>query len=898
MDWQRLEQLYGEAMSLSAEARKRFLAVLAHTEPLLYREIKSLLKHSADAAEKVQGVLDRAVTTDPAKLVQNVTQTMTVDWIGQYFGPYRIARKIASGGMGTVFEAVREDEVSKRVALKVAASAIGSPGWTERFRQERQILAGLEHPNIARFLDGGSSPDGLPYFAMEFVEGEPVTDFITTNNVGLEKRLRLFLKICAAVSYAHQNLIIHRDLKPNNILVTAGGEPKLLDFGVAKLLSPVEAGDPAGVPQTVPMLTPAYCAPEQLTNERITTRTDVHLLGLILSEMLTGEPVRRPNEFSPAEFIEEVCHKPVSAPSVIASRRNLVALAGKLEGDLDTIALKATAIEPGRRYESVDLLAEDVRRYLADEPIEARPASFAYLAGKFAKRHWMPLTAGVLLLASLTAGVVLLAWQARVAERRFQLARDIANTLLFDIHDQVRAMPGASSLRGQLSATSVRYLDALAKEAGRNWTLRRELAEGYLRLSRAKLALREPSAEILDASSRGIALIEGMPQDEEARASLLEAELRVARGLQLRDRGEFDSAAQDYRRVLQITACPADPKRGCLAHLEALEELTDIAVIQRDWPRFDGLLASLAHALQAARRVLGEKSHAYRELRAGIMLVRSRISKADREGAVKTALSLLPLARQVEQQLPSDADTDVESTLVRYYIHLAEHHPASSATDNSQRVVFANKAVEFAKKIKALDPTNTLADSRLAAASLILAQSYQNHSPAAAAAWYDSALSAHLTLFGNDPASVTYNAKLMETAIMYARYLLNEKQPGRALAMAERVAATANLLWSTGLKPQLRNPAFQKLQARWWIANEATRVNSPLAPSLWREAVTDAERLLADSPNDAGVRTCAALVFENQPQDSHRKRALSLWQDLAREFPDNSFLRKRAEQAA
>src|SRR5439155_13911750 len=415
--------------------RAQWLDDLSTSDPALARELASLLEFDASAGQHLRSIMDRVVA-DAAR---------PQHWPGQ-FGAYRVLRTIGSGGMGTVFEAVREQDYHKRVALKVAASAIGTPAWVDRFQQERQILAGLDHPYIARFLDGGASAEGLPYFAMELVEGEPITDYVRNRKLGLRERIELFRKVCAAVSYAHQSLVVHRDLKPANILVTVEGEPKLLDFGLAKLQSPLEPN--LGLTQTaLPLLTPAYCSPEQVLGGKITTRVDVYLLGLVLFEVLTGSQAHQLGGSSPAELQHVISDGLPPVPSARSMHDGDSALARSLRGDLDTIVVKALQKDPAGRYQSVDELNDDLGRYLDGRPILARPAAWGYRAAKFLRRNWIPASAAAAVILALMGGALAFAWQARIAERRFGLARRLANVLLFDIHDKVQAMPGAIDLR-------------------------------------------------------------------------------------------------------------------------------------------------------------------------------------------------------------------------------------------------------------------------------------------------------------------------------------------------------------------------------------------------------------------------------------------------------------------
>ena len=339
--WQRLMDLFETALEMPSEQRQAFLDAAAGGDAELRGQVEGMLAQEPLAgsrlSEVIGGVADTAALGNP--------------WLERRFGPYRIVREIGRGGMGIVFEAVRDDnEYRKRVALKIA------PGWhdpervAERFRRERQILAELEHPNIARFLDGGAER-GLPYFAMELVEGIPITEHCRSLGLSSRQRVDLFLQVCAAVHYAHQVLVIHRDIKPSNILVTPGGVPKLLDFGVAKILQD-PSGD-SGATTGRMMWTPDYASPEQVRGGSVTTRTDVYALGLLLFEMLTGQRGQVADSSSPLAFDRSICETELPPASRTAAQSGDPETARLLAGDLDTILAKATRKEPGQRYESV-----------------------------------------------------------------------------------------------------------------------------------------------------------------------------------------------------------------------------------------------------------------------------------------------------------------------------------------------------------------------------------------------------------------------------------------------------------------------------------------------------------------------------------------------------------------
>src|SRR4029453_5319211 len=390
--WQRLEELFHRVLELPPEARAARLAEAGGDDLDLRAEVNRLLHSHAEATSFVR---------DAAAGVEHVAATIMPE--AAHIGAYRIVRELGRGGMGTVYLGERADaQFEMRVAVKLIKRGMDTDAVLQRFRHERQILAGLEHPTIARLLDGGTTDEGLPYFVMEYVDGQPIDEYCRTHQLSLEQRLRLFLRVCEAVQYAHQGLVVHRDLKPSNILVTAAGEPKLLDFGIAKLLRP-QVGEESEdqTASVVRLLTPDFASPEQVRGDRVTTASDVYALGVVLYEVLSGRRPYRLKGGTAAQLERAILERDVEAPSTALARD----LRRQLRGDLDNVVLKALRKDPAERYATAAELADDVRRYLDGFPVRAAPDRPAYRIAKFLRRHHAAVTAGAAGVFGLVAGL-------------------------------------------------------------------------------------------------------------------------------------------------------------------------------------------------------------------------------------------------------------------------------------------------------------------------------------------------------------------------------------------------------------------------------------------------------------------------------------------------------------
>ena len=627
----RVERLFHEAWELPAEARGDFLAGACEGDAKLLEAVGRLL----EAAGRVKN--------KPAwnfAAIENEAWELSKEREDTALERYRLIERIGSGGMGVVYKALRADEeFSKLVAIKIVqhgADELGHEAVLQRFRQERQILASLEHPNIARLLDGGSTPEGLPFLAMEFVEGAPIDRYLSQRKAAEREILEIFRTLCSAVSYAHQKLVVHRDLKPANILVTAEGTPKLLDFGIAKLLdgSGEKTNTGAGA------LTPVYASPEQVRGEAITTATDVYSLGVLLYELLTG---RRPyrETGSALEMAQAIC---TETPAPMAS-----GAARRISTDLENIVQKALRKEPDRRYVSVEQFSEDIRRYLDGYPVTARPDTRGYRARKFAGRNKAAIGLAAVIVITLLGGIAATAWQAHLANERFQDVRELADAYLFEFHDAIKDLPGSTPARQLVVTRGMQYLDKLAQQRGNDDSLSRDLGKAYLQVASVQGAPNTPSlgdrVGALASDRKALALLEPLeakaPQNEETGDELSDAYRSIAELLQYS--GDLKGAAASYRRS------------------EALLER---------------LAAARPHSIELRTRL------AYTEMFLGSLLGNNEISNlGDTKGAMELSQKSRVLLEALVKERP--AERELRASLSSIYQRLAAMDQALDHKDKA-----------------------------------------------------------------------------------------------------------------------------------------------------------------------------------------------------------------------
>ena len=627
--WRAIEPLLDRLLEVREEDRPALAETLSGEDEELRTELLALLA----AAKAPGGILDRSAGSYLRGLADEPGLGSAP--IGERVGSWRIEREIGRGGMGVVYLAARADGAfEQRAALKLLRRGIDTDEVLERFRRERQILARLEHPHIGRLLDGGATPEGRPYFAMEYVEGDPITAWCDSRSLGIEARLRLFLDVCHAVEYAHRNLVVHRDLKPSNILVTANGSVKLLDFGIAKLLG-VGEGEGDMTAPGLRAMTPRYAAPEQIRGEPATTSTDTYALGLVLFDLLVGGSPYRLERHTEAELEKAILQQDVEAPSRAAKSRGEAAvrrgatperLARRLRGDLDAITLWALHKEPQRRYPTAEALARDVRQHLAGRPIHARPDTLSYRTGKFVGRHRVSVAAAALVMVSVLTGLMGTLWQARLVRHESRKADAVKSFLvsLFRVSDPSQSRGEQVTARELLGRGASRVETELAREPEIQAELLGTLAEVYQRLGMNEQALA--------LSEKTLAIT----RDVYGPRHLAVATASRTRGMALLAKGEPKNAAPLLRQALDLHRDLLGSK-----HAEVAEDLDGLAMVARGEGRQDEAESLTREALEMRRGLFGDgKLELTDSLNNLAMVLRERGRLGEAEPLYRDALAI------------------------------------------------------------------------------------------------------------------------------------------------------------------------------------------------------------------------------------------------------------------
>ncbi len=624
--FRRVKEIFNAALDLESSDRQAFVDNACGSDEVLRGRVWDLL-----AADEATGnPLDETVAGLGARL-------LTASAAGQRIGPHRLLREIGRGGMGTIYLAVRDDgEYREEVAIKLIRNGLDNDGIVRRFRQERQILANLHHPNIARVLDGGLTELGLPYFVMEYIDGQPIDQYCDSHRLSTAQRLDLFLSVCGAVQAAHGRLVVHCDLKPSNILVTKDGIPKLLDFGIARLLDTGDTSGSTTLTASGRMMTPEYASPEQVRGETLSTASDVYSLGGVLYRLLTGRRPYRIETSSRYEIERAVCEqKPEKLSVAIVRSRDEDSdsletlskmscttperLRRQLSGDLDNIALKALSKQPEQRYASADQLAEDLRRHQRGLPVLARQPTFRYRTTKFIRRHWVGVSATMLIAASLLGGIAATSHQAQVARSREVTAEETLQFLLelFESNDPYAAEFGTLTLRDVFENGAELITDELRSEPLARARVMDTLGEIY-----RKLGLFDQSRPLLEeALATRRRLLRGARADEEVSASLQHL------GMLHLNRGRLEKAEMALVEALELRK-----KRLGEMSLETSDSLNGLGLVRQEQGRLAEASAFFRRALTVRRRLLGDdhlKATASLNNLAGVLRLEGELEEAE-----------------------------------------------------------------------------------------------------------------------------------------------------------------------------------------------------------------------------------------------------------------------------
>jgi len=681
--WEELEPLLDALLELPPQQQAEKLAQCA--DPHMRAALAELLAHDAGSG----GSIDR---------IGQALGHGGVGIEGQHLGPYLIERQLGEGGMGAVFLAARQTaEFTQRVALKLLRSGVYSSAQQKLFQREQRIHARLQHAHIARVFDSGISAAGVPYFAMEFVDGPRITDYCDARRLSVDARLRLFATVCDAVAYAHQNLIVHRDLKPSNILVDANGEPKLLDFGIAKLLES-DTGAPAPTGTAQAMLTPQYAAPEQFGRGTVTTATDVYALGMLLGELLTGKlPARETASIT----------RCADAATAAARGVTLAVLRRQLHGDLDAIVHKALQTEPPRRYPGAADLAEDVRRFLDGKPIRARPDALAYRARKFVQRHKIGFAASLALAATLIGATAISMYEAAYARReatRATAEAERANAVKqFLLHLFYSSAPATSQRVETADDMLARGQQQSSQELASAPALRAEVlaAIGDIQRRRGKIELAGKTLAEADELAR-TAFAANNPQRLEIEALLARMSIsndRFADGL-----AALDAALASYRSA------------GGAEHIALAHALEYRGVLQMRLGHYPQAVAQIRDALALHRRLLPADDVDIDDVLSA--LAEAQGYNGDYAGAIATAGDLVARARgrYGKDHVQLAEAVSLLATPLRQSGRLDEAEAALQEAADIQRRAYAEPQQNLAITLNDLGVTQTMLGKHAAGA--------------------------------------------------------------------------------------------------------------------------------------------------------------------------------------
>ena len=729
----RVAELVETALELNIAEWPAFLDRACADDPDLRREVESLL----ECEKQSQRFIEKpAVQTHARTLLEGQELGETTLAPGNSLGDYKIVSLLGEGGMGEVYLA-EDASLQRKVAIKLIKRGLGTQAIIGRFHYEEKILAALNHHNIARLYDAAVSPEGWPYFVMEYVEGERLDRYCDERDLSIKDRLQLFAKICSAIAYAHQRLIIHRDIKPANIRVTADGEPKLLDFGIARLLDPktTSAGEHTIMLQG--LMTPEYASPEQIRGEEMTTASDIYSLGVVLYELLTGQKPFETPAGAPNESMRVRGQTPARPSTAVMRGQSLppqLRHPRLLRGDLDNIVLMAIREEAARRYPSVGQFAEDIRQYLVGRPVIARKDTWSYRTAKLIKRNKVAAGSAALILLILVAGIIAISHEATVAkeertkaEQRFDDVRKLAHSYLFELHDAIEKLPGSTPARELLVKRALEYLDSLAHEARDDPSLQRELVSAYIKVGNVQgnpnNANLGDTAGALASYRKALAIVEPLTLINDGKQAETQRLFAVAQEKMadvLDATGEIPTAVQRSNRSLEIFKALAESQpRDMKAQQSLAISLIKVGDVLGN-PNFlnSGDVAGAMQNYQASLAIwqrLSQKNPANTTVRRFLGITYERIGTL-LEAAQNTAEALtnyrksLVIREKLARNFPADSDALRDAAIIDEKIA----NVLTSEGDLTGALESRQKSLQTFKNLVTADPENAQARQSLA----------------------------------------------------------------------------------------------------------------------------------------------------------------------------------------
>jgi tetratricopeptide (TPR) repeat protein len=858
--------LFHELVDLSPGDRERVWRE-RQIAPEVRAEIESLLSFDSTKVE----CLTDCVSDAAEEVLRSANRGEPISC-----GPYRLIRLLGSGGMGAVYLAERSDgEIQHKVAVKLLHADAHRPAWRGRFLKERQLLASLNHPSIVHVIDAGHTDDGRPYLVMEYVEGTPIDVYAA--GIEVRERLSLFLRVCDGVSHAHGHLIIHRDLKPANILVDASGQPKLLDFGIAKLLD--ETGDAT---QTVErLLTPNYASPEQVRGGSQTTATDVYSLGAVLYKLLTG---RSPHESDTAD----------------ASR-----LKASIPTDIDYVVAKALRQEPEERYASVEAFANDIRAFLDSKPVQARSGNAWYRTRKFLRRYWLPVVAAALVIVSLSGGLYVANRERAIAQRRFLQVRRLANQF-FALDKTIQTLPGATEARHQIVSTSMAYLEALGAEARDDRELALEIGTAYLQVARVQGVPSGSNLGDFEEADKTLAKAERVVD------SVLRAEPKNRRALRT-------SAEIAHDRMILATGTGAEPVltqvHKLTGRLEALlatgnassddvtmaaRLLLNVAQAHNNLRLFDDAIHYERLAVETSRPVPTARLYQVRGL---TLLASSLRQKGDLEGALQAIGQARPLAESATYPSEMQRSYALQEVLLAEGVILGSEDGVDLGRPEAA-IPPLRESFDLMEQLAIKDSKDSTSRYREVNSGTNLAFNLAQREPASALAIYDQYLLRLREV--RDSLNRQINEALCLAASSHVLLRLHRLPEAK-----QRIDAAFVRLREAGLYPaehvDIKGAAQSSLRAM--AEYQEALGQRERAAASYQELL---DRVMASKPeprNDlahANILTRLYAALSNLYRRTGRPgkaevletSRLELWQDWDRKLPNNSLIRRQLAAAS